>query len=101
MLYSVALQPTLPWSGCPLTAENVTVAECGDSSETQVDPAVFTTDCTVALQYFWFRTVLDSSASIGELGGLKWWSFLCLLASWALVYTILCRGIASSGKVDA
>ena len=43
--------------------------------------------------------MLDSSGSIGELGGVKWWSLLCLLASWVLVYTILCRGIASSGKV--
>ena len=33
-------QITLPWSTCPIGADNVTVVECVDSSETQ---------------YFWFR----------------------------------------------
>ena len=33
-------QITLPWSTCPIGADNVTVVECADSSETQ---------------YFWFR----------------------------------------------
>ena len=33
-------QITLPWSTCPIEADNVTVVECADSSETQ---------------YFWFR----------------------------------------------
>ena len=41
----------LPWSSCPLGEDNVTVAECEESSETQ---------------YFWFRTTLDATDRIGE-----------------------------------
>ena len=95
------MQARLPWSECPAGPDNVTVAECADSSETQVNTVLNCEHSYIPLvpQYFWFRTVLDSSGSIGELGGVKWWSLLCLLASWVLVYTILCRGIASSGKV--
>jgi len=75
---------TLPWSTCPIGADNVTVVECADSSETQ---------------YFWFRTTLDASGSIEDLVGIKYWNFICLVLSWLIIYAILCKGIASSGKV--
>eukprot|EP00092_Neocalanus_flemingeri_P007451 GFUD01008047.1.p1 GENE.GFUD01008047.1~~GFUD01008047.1.p1 ORF type:complete len:659 (+),score=176.58 GFUD01008047.1:50-2026(+) len=75
---------TLPWSSCPLTDDNQTIAECEDSSETQ---------------YFWFRTTLDASGSIDDPIGIKYWTFLCLVLSWVIVYLILMKGIASSGKV--
>ena len=44
-------QLSLPWASCPLDEENSTISECEDSSETQ---------------YFWFRTVLDSTSRIGK-----------------------------------
>ena len=47
---SILLQVSLPWDSCPLNEDNSTISECEDSSETQ---------------YFWFRTVLDSTSSIG------------------------------------
>jgi len=79
-----SIQFSLPWSSCPLDEKNVTISECEDSSETQ---------------YFWFRTVLDSTSSIDEVGGLKYWNVLCLILAWVLVYLILMKGIASSGKI--
>ena len=49
-----SLRATLPWAACPLDSisgsGNTSVAECEMSSETQ---------------YFWFRTTLDTSDSIG------------------------------------
>eukprot|EP00090_Calanus_glacialis_P025407 TRINITY_DN39709_c0_g1_i3.p1 TRINITY_DN39709_c0_g1~~TRINITY_DN39709_c0_g1_i3.p1 ORF type:complete len:610 (-),score=170.36 TRINITY_DN39709_c0_g1_i3:182-1954(-) len=75
---------TLPWSSCPLTPDNQTIPECEDSSETQ---------------YFWFRTTLDASGSIDDPVSIKYWTLLCLIMSWVLVYLILMKGIASSGKV--
>ena len=49
------------------------VPECEMSSETQ---------------YFWYRTTLDISESISDWGGIKWWMFLCLAASWIIVYLV-------------
>ena len=49
------------------------VPECELSSETQ---------------YFWYRTTLDISESISDWGGIKWWMFLCLAASWIIVYFV-------------
>merc|ERR1719511_497257 len=31
--------------------------------------------------------------------GIKYWNFICLVISWLIIYAILCKGIASSGKV--
>ena len=55
----------------------MTVAECENSSETQ---------------YFWFRTTLDSTASIEDVGGIRYWNLLCLVAAWVIVYLILMKG---------
>merc|ERR1711935_128500 len=74
----------LPWSSCPLSQNNSSITECEDSSETQ---------------FFWYRTVLDASDSIASPVSIKWWLLACLAGSWILVYLILSRGIASSGKV--
>lgn len=30
---------------------------------------------------------------------IKYWVFICLMISWVVIYLILCKGIASSGKV--
>ena len=35
-----------------------------------------------------------------DLVGIKYWNFICLVISWLIIYAILCKGIASSGKVD-
>ncbi len=60
------------------------MAECAKSSETQ---------------YFWYREALDLTGSIDDLGGVRWWMLLSLVASWAVVYFIIMKGIQSSGKV--
>jgi len=79
-----SIQFSLPWSSCPLGEDNVTVAECEGSSETQ---------------YFWFRTTLDATDRIEDAGGIRYWNLLCLIGAWVIVYLILMKGIASSGKV--
>ena len=37
---------------------------------------------------------------VEDLVGIKYWNFICLVISWLVVYAILCKGIASSGKVN-
>ena len=36
---------------------------------------------------------------IDSFGGIKYWTFLCLITSWVIVYLIMMKGIASSGKI--
>ncbi|ELT92641.1 hypothetical protein CAPTEDRAFT_140091, partial [Capitella teleta] len=43
--------------------------------------------------------VLELSAGIHELGGIRWQLLLCLFAAWAIVFLCLCKGVKSSGKV--
>ena len=90
------IQATLPWAECPALvhelASNLTVgatdstllSECDRSSETQ---------------YFWYRETLDITSSISDPDGIRWWMFLCLLASWIMIYLIIMKGIESSGNV--
>ena len=77
------VQSPLPWSECP-QVNGSAVPECASSSETA---------------YFWYRTTLDSSLTMEEPGGLKWWIVLCLLLAWIVVFFITMKGIQSSGKV--
>ena len=89
-------QAILPWAECPTLvhdlASNLTVgatdstllSECDRSSETQ---------------YFWYRETLDITSSISDPDGIRWWMFLCLLASWIMIYLIIMKGIESSGNV--
>lgn len=58
--------------------------ECDRSSETA---------------YFWYRTTVDTSESIGVFGGINWRMLLCLISAWILVYACICKGIKTSGKV--
>nr|CAD7412345.1 unnamed protein product [Timema poppensis] len=78
-----SFQSPLPWANCPMI-NNTEVPECEKSSETA---------------YFWYRTTLDSSPNIDELGELKWWIVILLLLAWVVVFFIMMKGIQSSGKV--
>lgn len=42
---------------------------------------------------------MDSFFPSDSFGGLKYWNVLCLAASWIIVFLIMMKGIASSGKV--
>ncbi len=64
--------------------EMVEVPECADSSETQ---------------YYWYRVALDITDNISETGGIRWWMLVALTVAWLVVYLIIRKGIASSGKV--
>ncbi|XP_008285831.1 sodium-dependent neutral amino acid transporter B(0)AT1-like [Stegastes partitus] len=79
-----SFQDPLPWSQCPLNANNTGyVEECARSS---------TTD------YFWYRETLNTSLAIDEAGGLQWWMVLALTAAWTVLYVCCIRGIETSGK---
>ncbi len=71
-----------------ITAINVTemveIPECADSSETQ---------------YYWYRVALDITDNISTTGGIRWWMLVALIIAWLVVYLIIRKGIASSGKV--
>ncbi|KAK6327982.1 hypothetical protein J4Q44_G00036280 [Coregonus suidteri] len=79
-----SFQNPLPWSQCPVD-DNLTglVSECARSSP---------------VDYFWYRDTLNTSASIGDSGGLQWWMVLCLLCAWLVLYVCCLRGIETTGK---
>ncbi|KAL6100049.1 slc6a19 [Pungitius sinensis] len=79
-----SFQDPLPWTQCPLN-DNGTgfVSECQQSS---------------TVDYYFYRVTLNSSASIGDSGGLHWPIVLCLLAAWTVVAICCIRGIGTSGK---
>eukprot|EP00929_Paragymnodinium_shiwhaense_P095087 TRINITY_DN5604_c0_g1_i2.p1 TRINITY_DN5604_c0_g1~~TRINITY_DN5604_c0_g1_i2.p1 ORF type:complete len:638 (+),score=147.03 TRINITY_DN5604_c0_g1_i2:94-2007(+) len=52
-----------------------------------------------AAVYYWESVVLEQSSGLDELGGLRWGLVGCLVAAWVLVYFIIWKGVASSGKV--
>nr|XP_055023033.1 solute carrier family 6 member 19a, tandem duplicate 1 isoform X1 [Misgurnus anguillicaudatus] len=79
-----SLQDPLPWSQCPLNANRTGLeSECTESS---------------AVDYFWYRETLNSSAAIEDSGGLQWWLVLCLLCAWTVLYICCIRGIETTGK---
>ncbi|XP_037330953.2 sodium-dependent neutral amino acid transporter B(0)AT1-like [Pungitius pungitius] len=79
-----SFQDPLPWTQCPLN-DNGTgfVSECQQSS---------------TVDYYFYRVTLNSSASIGDSGGVHWPIVLCLLAAWTVVAICCIRGIGTSGK---
>ncbi|XP_036371937.1 sodium-dependent neutral amino acid transporter B(0)AT1-like [Megalops cyprinoides] len=79
-----SFQDPLPWSECPIN-ENRTglVSECQRSSP---------------VDYFWYRETLNTSAAIGDSGGLQWWMVLCLVCAWTVLYVCCIRGIETTGK---
>ena len=80
------MKATLPWSYCPTLDDAVVVAE-GGTNGTAMN---LVPECEMSseTQYFWYRTTLDISESISDWGGIKWWMFLCLAASWIIVYFV-------------
>ena len=100
-----SLKATLPWAACPLDSisgsGNATVAECelSLSCHSSCHKSCYSGELSSETQYFWFRVVLDSSDSIDSFGGIKYWTFLCLVGSWVIVFLIMMKGIASSGKI--
>uniref|UniRef100_A0A8C9XB47 Transporter n=1 Tax=Sander lucioperca TaxID=283035 RepID=A0A8C9XB47_SANLU len=80
-----SFQSPLPWAQCPLN-DNGTgfVPECQRSS---------------AVDYYFYRVTLNSSASIVDSGGIHWPIVLCLLAAWTVMCVCYIRGIGTSGKV--
>ncbi|KAK6490479.1 sodium-dependent neutral amino acid transporter B(0)AT1-like [Huso huso] len=79
-----SFQDPLPWSQCPLN-DNRTgyVEECDKSSP---------------VDYFWYRSTLNSSTNIDDAGSIQWWLLLCLMCAWAVLYVCCIRGIETTGK---
>jgi len=79
--------PDLPWTeGCRKSSASL---NCSSSD----------VDSYNALQ-FWEDTVLEKSPSIDAgWDRLKWPQLVCLLATWTLVASILCKGLPRAAKV--
>ncbi|XP_023481654.1 inactive sodium-dependent neutral amino acid transporter B(0)AT3 [Equus caballus] len=79
-----SFQNPLPWSACP-PDRNLTgfVEECQRSS---------------SVSYFWYRQTLNVTADINDSGSIQWQLLVCLVASWAIVYLCIIRGIETTGK---
>ncbi|MGH0144539.1 UNVERIFIED_CONTAM: hypothetical protein FKN15_003580 [Acipenser sinensis] len=51
------------------------------------------------VDYFWYRSTLNSSTSIDDSGSIQWWLLLCLVCAWAVLYVCCIRGIETTGKI--
>ncbi|KAJ7991967.1 hypothetical protein DPEC_G00289340 [Dallia pectoralis] len=79
-----SFQDPLPWSQCPVNNNRTgLMSECLDSSP---------------VDYFWYRTTLNTSGAIDDPGGLQWWLVLCSVCAWTTLCTCCVRGIESTGK---
>lgn len=78
-----SFQYPLPWEQCPEQG-NATVGECEKSSPTS---------------YFWYRSALNITDSIDEVGSFNPYIVGCLLAAWIIVCLGMFKGIKSSVKV--
>uniref|UniRef100_A0A8C4PSD9 Solute carrier family 6 member 18 n=1 Tax=Equus asinus asinus TaxID=83772 RepID=A0A8C4PSD9_EQUAS len=82
-----SFQNPLPWSACPPDRNRTGfVEECQRSS---------------SVSYFWYRQTLNVTADINDSGSIQWQLMVCLVASWAVVYLCIIRGIETTGKVRA
>lgn len=61
----------------------------------------FVSECarSSAVDYFWYRETLNTTASIGESGGMQWWMVVSLVCAWTLLWVCCLRGIETTGKV--
>ena len=93
-------QGTLPWSECSESLSKTLIQNVSNIVSSTASTELLTEcDKSSETQYFWYRQTLDISPSISEPDGIRWWMFLCLLASWILIYLITMKGIESSGNV--
>lgn len=61
----------------------------------------FTSECerSSSVDYFWYRETLNTTSTIEESGGLQWWTLLCHICAWSVLYICIIRGIETTGKV--
>ncbi|KAL0841250.1 hypothetical protein ABMA28_014976 [Loxostege sticticalis] len=90
---SMSFQSTLPWALC--NPEWESIAYCVPSGMS-VPPGV---NGTSSAELYFTQTVLRQSNGIDDgIGAPLWDLTLCLLASWAIIFIIVARGVKSSGK---
>ncbi|KAK3612140.1 hypothetical protein CHS0354_031215 [Potamilus streckersoni] len=119
-----SFQAVLPWSFCgdwstaACSEKKVEAVDCTNRNgtwcnhhcyiENEVNATVWASvvNCTdiqseklssPSDEYF-YKSVLDISENIQDVGGLRWQLVLCLLLAWVLVAVCLAKGIKSSGK---
>ncbi|XP_021114241.1 sodium-dependent neutral amino acid transporter B(0)AT3 isoform X2 [Heterocephalus glaber] len=81
-----SFQQPLPWSTCPPNLNRTgLVAECQASG---------------TVSYFWYRQTLNITADISDSGTVQRRLLLGQVASWAVVYLCISRGIETTGKVQ-
>ncbi|KAB0393807.1 hypothetical protein E2I00_001240 [Balaenoptera physalus] len=69
-----SFQDPLPWSQCPLNANQTGyVEECARSS---------------SVDYYWYRETLNISTSIDDSGSVQWWVLLSLTCAWSVLYAV-------------
>lgn len=83
-----SFESPLPWADCPTRLyKNFTYdiePECVASSPTQ---------------YYWYRSTLQSSASVNDPEAINYPVAIALFVAWFLVYICMVQGITSSGKI--
>ncbi|KAH8271602.1 hypothetical protein KR018_010874 [Drosophila ironensis] len=86
----------LPWTYCLLEWGSSCVATGASANNTSIVQGIS------SAELYFTQTVLREPESLEEngLGTPSWDLVLCLMATWLIIGTILCRGIRSSGKAS-
>ncbi|XP_071350127.1 sodium- and chloride-dependent GABA transporter 2-like [Trachinotus anak] len=87
----------LPWASCRNSWNTETCVEFDRRTDFYNWTAV--ENSTSPVREFWERRVLNVTASVHELGGMRWELALCLLLSWVICYFCVWKGVKSTGKV--
>uniref|UniRef100_A0A8C4MI85 Transporter n=1 Tax=Equus asinus asinus TaxID=83772 RepID=A0A8C4MI85_EQUAS len=104
-----SFQNPLPWSACPPdrnrtgNARGLEGARCCPRSPSHLPDAAHLKSHSLypSVSYFWYRQTLNVTADINDSGSIQWQLMVCLVASWAVVYLCIIRGIETTGKVRA
>ncbi|XP_041978591.1 uncharacterized protein LOC121732704 [Aricia agestis] len=91
--FAMSFSGTLPWAVCQPDWPNCV------PSGASVNMTAIEGEPTSSAEYYFTRTVLRQSDGIHDGIGTPIWDLtLCLLASWAVIWLIVARGVKSSGK---
>lgn len=95
--------PTLPWTECNpdwVMRENETCVLRSDNVTGLLNPdGSKNASFLFSSEAYFYRSVLDHSDGLSDVGGVKWDLALCLLLSWIIVCGCLVKGIKTSGKI--
>ncbi|ESO88413.1 hypothetical protein LOTGIDRAFT_126022 [Lottia gigantea] len=117
-----SMTSVLPWESCNNswnTENNILctsiLRNCSLYNDTEVIPCIkelqtifsdsvinplYTHNKTSPSEEYFYRSVLNVSTGLQELGEIRWQLALCLLMCWTIIFLSLLKGIQISGKIS-